>query len=232
MIGPTHAIGGAAAYALYVSATGRTDEAPIWAFGLAALSGLVPDADNGRGSLLNRLPLRPIKWFTLPLWYGAAHRGRTHSLIGVAIFGLLMAGYGALLAAIARANGGAFDVNPWLTAGVLGYASHLLIDMFNIPGLLLLWPLPLRIYFPPWRWTGPLPGRIPTSNSAGTGGTWQERILLWGLLAAALMNVFLQHGAEIARATADDRNWQAVARMIGALIATIARAIGGLLGGN
>ena len=80
MIGPTHAIGGAAAYALYVGATGQADEAPIWAFGLAALAGLVPDADNGRGSLLNRLPLRPIKWATLPLWYGASHRGRTHSI--------------------------------------------------------------------------------------------------------------------------------------------------------
>lgn len=232
MIGPTHAIGGAAAYALYVGATGQADEAPIWAFGLAALAGLVPDADNGRGSLLNRLPLRPIKWATLPLWYGASHRGRTHSIIGVALFGLIMLGWGTLLAALARANGGSFVLEPWITASILGYASHLVIDILNIPGLLLLWPLPIRFYFPPWRWTGPLPGRIPTSNSAGTGGTWQERILLWGLIAAALMNTLITHGDEIARATAADKNWQAIARIVGSLIGAIARAIGDLITGT
>jgi hypothetical protein len=46
------------------------------------------------------------------------------------------------------------------------------------------------------------------------------------------MNTFITHGDEIARATAADKNWQAIARIVGSLIGAIARAIGDFITGT
>lgn len=219
MTGPTHALGGVAAYCAVVTLTGSADHAPAWAFGVAALSGLIPDADNGRGSLLNRWYFQPLRLATLPLWYRAAHRGRTHSLLGVGAFALIAAFWAAVIAALAASGGGAFDARPWMTAAVAGYASHLLIDLLNLPGVLLLWPLPLRFFFPPWRWHGILPGRIPASD------TWQERIIVFGSMAAYTVAFFSAHGSQVAAATGADSGITGLARGIGGLIGDLFRLI-------
>ena len=89
MMGPTHALGGAAALAAWTIVTGSADQTPAWAFAVAAGGALIPDADNDAGSLLNRAYLFPLKAMTLPLWFGAPHRGRTHSYLSHLLLDLL-----------------------------------------------------------------------------------------------------------------------------------------------
>lgn len=153
MMGKTHILGGAVALAAVALATGETDHFPVWAYGAAGIAALIPDADNHDGSMLNRTTLLPFKILTVPLWWGAPHRGRTHSIVGAVAFAGLMwlwlMGLNMALAAGGSLTGVAADI--MLPALVAGYVSHLVLDLVNIPGMQLLWPIPARIYFPPWR---------------------------------------------------------------------------------
>jgi membrane-bound metal-dependent hydrolase YbcI (DUF457 family) len=163
MMGPTHALGGAAALATAAVVAGGPEHMPLWAFVLAAASALIPDADNHGGSLLSRPYLSPLKLMTMPLWMGAPHRGRTHSLFGLGAYGLIVLGWGLLFnLGLASLGTGAPQINLaiWVSAAAIGYASHLFLDLFNIPGMLLLWPLPMRIFFPSWRAHKFFPGRF------------------------------------------------------------------------
>lgn len=153
MMGKTHALGGATALAAVALVTGQAEHYPFWAYGAAAVAALIPDADNHEGSMLNRSTLLPFKILTFPLWWGAPHRGRTHSLLGTIAFGLIALGWLTLLNLLLVANGAKVGVEQTilLPAVLAGYASHLALDLVNIPGMQLLWPIPVRIYFPPWR---------------------------------------------------------------------------------
>jgi len=201
MMGPTHAIGGVAALAGVALVTGNIEHVPVWAYAVAAGSALIPDADNDRGSMLNRPYLLPLKLMTTPLWMGAAHRGRTHSLFGWGIYGVMVMAWGLLfnylfgLAGVPVAD--QLNLNAWTAAALCGYASHLFLDLFNIPGMLLLWPLPVRIYFPPWRAHGFIPGRFQTS-------TWWEHVLINLPITAFIGWFFFLHASAVAAATASD----------------------------
>ncbi len=179
-MGRTHALGGVAALAATALVL-PPDLAPAaWGFVLAAASALVPDADNDRGSLMNRPYLMPLKIATLPLWWGAPHRGRTHSLLGLIAYTAMIVAWGfAIEAAIGKVLpdlGLPTLFSIGLAAGV-GYASHLFLDSFNLLGQTLLWPYPAKITFPIWRAHGFIPGRF------AAGSNW-ERYLTWPLLAA------------------------------------------------
>lgn len=182
MMGKTHALGGATALAALALATGQADHYPFWAYGAAAIAGLIPDADNHEGSILNRTTLLPFKILTVPLWWGAPHRGRTHSLLGVGAFGLIVFGWLTLLNMLLVANGMKMGVDPsvLLPAVLAGYASHLILDLVNIPGMQLLWPIPARIYFPPWRAHGLMfLGRFAT-GTMHEASVWVALVLFGG----------------------------------------------------
>ncbi len=139
----THAVFGVAALVGCSLLAGG--EPPFYAYPAAVVAAWLPDVDNPRSTLGNGLsrrknPLlnaatRPLSWalraisFTLARTIG--HRTLTHSLLGVALFAVLVAPLGPLL--------------PGLYAALLaGYASHLVADALNKPGVPLLWPLGWR----------------------------------------------------------------------------------------
>lgn len=201
MMGYTHALGGAAALAGYAFVTGDVAHAPAWAFGWAALSALVPDTDNHGGSILNRSYLLPMKILTIPLWKGAIHRGRTHSLLGIVGYTAIMLGWLALLGMAASAMGLTMRLNlgTIIIASVMGYASHLLLDMINLPGLQLLWPTPYAIAFPPWQAHGIIPGRFHASSVIG--GFFVSTVLMVFLSWWAVQNAHAIFAASAADQT-------------------------------
>ena len=136
----THAIFGVAALAGFSLLTG--EEPPLYLYPAAAVAAWVPDVDNPRSRLGNGLsrrknPLlnaatRPLSWalriLSFTLFRAVGHRTLTHSLLGVALFAALVLPLAPLL--------------PGLYWALLaGYASHLVADALNKPGVPLLWPM-------------------------------------------------------------------------------------------
>ena len=223
-MGPTHILGGIAALGLVAATTGHTDAAPAWAFVVAGASALIPDADNDRGSMLNRPYLLPLKLMTWPLWHDAAHRGRTHSILGTGAYGAIVLAWGLLLnlllALLAPDTGAAIPLMPLLVGALAGYVSHLVLDMFNIPGMLLLWPLRVRVFFPPWRAKGPMPGRFET-------GTMWEKLGVNTPLTLYIGWFVFAHGAQVGMATVSDKAFMAIpGAMLGALVDFLRSAAG------
>ncbi len=136
----THAVFGVAALAGASLLVGN--EPPLYAYPAAVVAAWVPDVDNPRSRLGNGLSrtkspvlntiARPTSWalraasFTLSRTVG--HRTLTHSLLGVALFVVLVAPVATL--------------SPSLFAAlVAGYVSHLVADALNKRGVPLLWPV-------------------------------------------------------------------------------------------
>ena len=135
----THAVFGVAALTGASLLIGESP--PLYAYPAAVIAAWLPDVDNPRSRLGNGLSrtkspvlnaiARPVSWtlratsFTLSRTVG--HRTLTHSLLGVALFVVLVSPVAPL--------------SPDLfVALVAGYASHLLADAFNTRGVPLLWP--------------------------------------------------------------------------------------------
>ncbi|HEX8465531.1 MAG TPA: metal-dependent hydrolase [Abditibacterium sp.] len=130
MMAPTHALIGVLSYTGVCAVIG-TVPAPL-GLGCAALGAWLPDADTPSSRV--GLCLYP---FATWMERRFGHRTVTHSLLGVALFALLIApllffGWGAL----------------WFSALLCGYASHLLADAATKAGVPLLWPSRARFVFP------------------------------------------------------------------------------------
>jgi membrane-bound metal-dependent hydrolase YbcI (DUF457 family) len=98
-----------------------------------------------------------------------------------------------------------------LVAALAGYASHLLLDMLNIPGILLFWPIPVRVYLPPWRAMGFVPGRF------NAGSRW-EYWIVWLPLALFMGWFLVEHFPDTVAATLGDPTLRSLAAgMIGLL---------------
>jgi len=136
----THAIFGAAVLAGYSYLSGT--EPLVYAYPAAMVASWVPDVDNPRSRLGNGLsriknPLlniltRHLSWLlqivSNVLVRTVGHRTLTHSLLGCGVFALLAS---PLLGPY-----------PELFVTLLcGYASHLLADALNTPGVPILWPV-------------------------------------------------------------------------------------------
>lgn len=120
-------------------------EPPIWTYPVAAAASWLPDLDNPRSTLGNGLSRSKNPWWNAitrpPSWAlrttsfflvrTVGHRTLTHSLPGFVVFLIL----------------------AWMVFGrfpdlflalAAGYASHILADALNTPGVPLLWPLDWR----------------------------------------------------------------------------------------
>src|SRR5215210_5011 len=142
----THAIFGVATLAGYSLLVGG--EPPLYAYPAAVVAAWIPDVDNPRSRLGNGLSrtkspvlnalTRPASWilrtmsFVLSCTVG--HRTLTHSLVGLALFAVIVS-------SIAPFSPSLFF------ALVAGYASHLVADALNTRGVPLLWPVrrPFRL---------------------------------------------------------------------------------------
>lgn len=103
---------------------------PPLATGIAVIASLVPDIDTPK-STVGRL----VPFVSYPLAL-AGHRSITHSLAGAALL--------AIPVLIAQEYANTNLLIPFL----IGYLSHLLLDLLTPQGCPLLWPLPLHIKIP------------------------------------------------------------------------------------
>ncbi|ABO49468.1 membrane-bound metal-dependent hydrolase [Desulforamulus reducens MI-1] len=100
------------------------------AVGIAVIASLVPDFDTPKSTLGRIFP-----FISYPLSL-AGHRSITHSFAGAALL--------AIPIVLAQ---GYLSMNL-LTPFLIGYLSHLLLDIFTPQGCPLLWPIPLHIKLP------------------------------------------------------------------------------------
>jgi inner membrane protein len=119
-----------------------------------------------------------------PIGYLLHHRGHTHTVAGIALLGVAMAGVCALPPI--RATVGAWRNRLWLLIA-LGLASHLVLDFWNSYGVHPFWPVWSRWFYgdavyilEPWLWA--LLGAAATVNMRNRVG----RVLLGGFVAALL----------------------------------------------
>ena len=136
-------------------------------FAAAALASLLPDIDteaSSAGSLI-----RPIASF-MDVYFG--HRTITHSIIGTLILALLL--WPVTIITIPLSVRGLFS------AAIVGYISHLVLDMSNKEGIEFTWPLGHRWVFPK-----PEKYRIAVGSSA-------EKPLRFLMVGVALL-LFLFH---------------------------------------
>jgi len=135
----THAVFGVAALTGSFLFVGEAP--PLYAYPAAVVAAWVPDVDNPRSRLGNGLSrtkspvvnavARPLSWalraVSFTLFRTVGHRTLTHSLLGVALFVVLVSPVAPVLPDL-------------FIALVAGYASHLVADALNVKGVPLLWP--------------------------------------------------------------------------------------------
>lgn len=135
------------------------------------IGGLTPDIDQATADLWNRLPAGSIIGRMITPILGS-HRMISHSFLGIGIAGFLSRwGLNAL--------GGILlvDMNIVWVGFMVGFISHIIIDLLTKEGVPLLFPLPLKFGFPPFRFL-----RLKT------GGMMEKSIIFPSLM---LLNGYL-----------------------------------------
>ncbi|HVT01247.1 MAG TPA: metal-dependent hydrolase [Patescibacteria group bacterium] len=126
----------------------------IVAFGANMVGGLAPDIDqptahfyrNERGGFFAAKLITPLL---------GGHRYISHSLIGLFIFGFVANEVLKLTSSVLIVN----QTVVWW-AFMIGFISHLVMDLFTEEGIPLLFPIPIRFGFPPLRALRPKTGGV------------------------------------------------------------------------
>lgn len=121
MKGITHATIGAAGGLAVALAVSAPIEETLYLTGLSAFAALFPDIDHPNSTIRRKTGILGMSLFWL------SHRGITHTLLALMLFGLT-----------------AVTLLPekiWAVAAVVGYASHIIADMATIAGVPVFWPL-------------------------------------------------------------------------------------------
>lgn len=148
MTGRTHDLAAFTALSLVVA----TQDIPhitlataIVAVSANLIGGLTPDIDQPTADLWHKIPAGTIFGKILyPLLGG--HRFISHSILGIVLFGF---GAHLLLDAIHSVLLVNMTVVWW--AFMIGYVSHLLMDTFTRDGVPWLFPIPIRLGIPPFK---------------------------------------------------------------------------------
>ncbi|MFB3079206.1 MAG: metal-dependent hydrolase, partial [Lysobacterales bacterium] len=124
----------------YLAATALLESAiNIEGLAVTAAGSLLPDIDTPTSSIGR--PFFPLaRWINQKM----GHRTVTHSLLGMAIFAVLVLGAAWILSQW-TGKGPALMHYGWLL--ILGYGSHILVDTLNKTGVELFWPCKLRCVF-------------------------------------------------------------------------------------
>jgi len=115
------------------------------AIGANFLGGLAPDLDKPTSEFWQKFPAGSYLGHILHTFLGG-HRLISHSVIGFVLFGLLSKYILSLLSHTIIA-----DMNIVWIAFMIGYFSHLLMDMLTSEGIPLFFPIPVHIGFPPFK---------------------------------------------------------------------------------
>lgn len=134
MLYPTHVAGGMAAGLLIMHGNAGVTETLIVTL-TTGTAALLPDLDSPRSYIGSRVPLISI---ATRITFG--HRGSLHSLLAAAVWIMLLT---AGLKALGLSYNGII-----LNSFLVGYLSHLFLDMLTPKGIPLLWPLKIKISLP------------------------------------------------------------------------------------
>lgn len=147
------------------------------AFTANMVGGLAPDIDQPTADLYRRVRGGSLLAKVVhPLLGG--HRFISHSIIGVFLFGFALQILLDMLGKVLLVD---MDVVWW--AFMIGFISHLIMDLFTRDGLPLLFPIPIRFGIPPLRFL-----RIKT------GGLVEKSFVFPMLLLINAYLVYLHYG--------------------------------------
>lgn len=168
----THQVGALAAVltaAVYAAPTNLKAATIITALIANAIGALLPDLDQASNRLWDLLPGGHL-WGKILKNIFLGHRTLSHSLLGFFII------YKATFWLIPKLLNGLFiDINIVALALLIGYVSHLILDLITEEGIPLLWPIKWKIGVPPVKWL-----RIKT-------GHWVENWLVFPLLVGYIL---------------------------------------------
>jgi inner membrane protein len=156
---------------LYLPLTPMSLATAVVSLGAGLLGGLAPDLDQSTATLWYRLPAGSIIGRLISPILGS-HRMISHSLLGVYLAGWLMKVFLNGISNILLV-----DMNIVWASFMIGLLSHLLVDMLSREGVPWLFPIPLNIGFPPFRFM-----RLKT------GGIMEKSFIFPGLM---LLNGYL-----------------------------------------
>lgn len=156
MTGRTHDL---AAFTSLVIAIAYVPQVPhmnlataVVAFGMNFVGGLFPDIDQPTSDFWDNFRLGPyVAKIICPIFGG--HRNISHSLVGIVVIGTLMDIVLYFVSKIILLN---LDTEVIWWSFMIGYLSHLVIDLFTKDGLPILWPVQWKFGIPPikgWRIT-------------------------------------------------------------------------------
>lgn len=182
MTGKTHdiaAFGGLIIAASLMPARPITLATVVAVFLANQIGGIAPDIDQPTAPLWRLLPIGGVVGRFADNVLGG-HRGLSHSLLGLGLFGWLV---DRLLAFFHPLFPTVDNHLVWL-AFMIGMLSHLIMDTFTKEGVVWLLPLPVKWGVPPWRaW------RITTAS-------WVEHFVVVPILLIAtlwLVNAYYSH---------------------------------------
>lgn len=137
----------------------------VAAFSANMIGGLAPDIDQPTANLWNRLPAGSIiSRIASPVLGG--HRHISHSIIGVIFFGVALKFLLSMLSSVILVD---MDIVWW--AFMIGFLSHLVMDMLSRDGVPWFFPIPINFGIPPFRFM-----RIKT------GGLIEKSVIFPGLI--------------------------------------------------
>lgn len=148
MTGRTHDLAAFAALAVcavFTPPEKLTLATGIVALGANMLGGLAPDIDQTSAEFWRKIRFgKIISQYIAPLF--GKHRYVSHSIVGIALFGLLVKFLLSWLGTVLLVD---MDVVWW--SFMIGFGSHLVMDSLTKEGVPWLFPLPKRFGFPPVR---------------------------------------------------------------------------------
>jgi inner membrane protein len=160
----------------------------VVALGANMLGGLVPDLDKSTSDLWNHIPAGSIIGSLIEPLMGC-HRLISHSILGMVIIGFLIR---QGLTVVNRVL--LVDMNIVWWAVIIGYFSHLVTDTLTKEGVPWLFPIPVRIGFPPMKML-----RLTTNGMLEKGLVFPGLILLNGYLIYQNYGKFLEFVKHLAR---------------------------------
>jgi inner membrane protein len=148
MTGRTHDLAAFTALS-YVVATHQVENITLGtlfvAFTANLIGGLTPDIDQPTADLWRRIPAGSI-WGRLLSPILGGHRLLSHSIVGIFLFGIGVKYLLYLMKSVLIV-----DMNMIWWAFMIGFVSHLVADTFTREGVPWLFPIPIKLGIPPFK---------------------------------------------------------------------------------
>lgn len=142
-------------------------------FGACFLGGLAPDLDQPTAKMWNSLPAGSIIGRVIGPILGS-HRMISHSALGMWLVGKLLARFLTGISSVVLVD---MSVVWWCF--MIGFVSHLFVDTFTKEGVPWLFPLPIRLGLPPFKFL-----RVVT------GGFAEKSLFFPGMV---ILNIYLMY---------------------------------------